>query len=447
MTASTDINIFMARFHAVESALGLFDQRIDEQPWWDTVRFDVCYYLYDCLSGLAYSSAHSPRPRSRRLGVLRRFLQREAMFARARLTRPGLLVLRGPRAAASGERIDAVLDPITALLEPSATIIDILPRRYHLPDPDPQRWPGAMPAVLPATITTLLTEMAVDQDRAAPLEALVHRGRHDFAAGIAGYRRIFDRMRPRAVLLAGVDKPLCFVARERGVPVVEAQHGLIGFGHPAYSYPDAVRFADQPGFPDLFLTFSDFWSRETHYPAARQAVIGADHLATGVAPLREPLSDIMVVSADIYHAELAWLVRDLAHRLPDRRIVLKLHPNQIGAEAAIRAAFIDLPNLAIGSATTPALGLLDRVSHLVAVQSTVVYEALQQGRRVCILARHDYHLHDDVLERPDVSVVRSADELAAALEIPAGNGTSPIFFERFNVAKTRALIADLVNRG
>lgn len=437
-----NINAFMRQFHQLERDLALFDADVGGELWWDSVRFEVCYFLFDCLTGLTYSSAHRLLTPARKLGIARRTVQREALLAKAFLSRRDLLVIRAPRSVSQGQRHDVVLDPIVKPFASRSLIVDTIPRRYHLPDCDPARSKTADPSALPDVVRLLLKAFGIDDEHARPLVALIRRIRAEYGCHVEAYQRLFDRMRPAAVMLVqnGIEKALFHVANTRNVPAIEAQHGLIGFGHPAYSYPRDLDYTRQTGMPDLFLTFSPFWSVSGYYPAGRHAVVGTNHFATGIAPIATPVGAIMIICADIYHRELIEVCRAIARALPQRKIIYKLHPNQRHDEPAIGAALADLANIVVGSASDPAVQWLDDVSHVVAIQSTVVYEALQHGRRICILPRHDYHIHSDIFNNPLVSVLDDASKFIEALSVPATCTSGPTFFAPFDPAEARRLV-------
>ncbi len=449
MTAKININDFMTQFHMLERDLALFDQTVDRDLWWDSIRFEVCYFLYDCLTGLTYSSAHRPVGRPHPLGHMRRTLRRQALFAAEALRHRDLLVLRAPRSLVEGMQQDVVLDPMIALLGEKPRIINTVPRRYHLPDCDLVQWAAAEPAVLPDIIGIFLETFGIDVECARPLSTLIRNIRAEHRCHIHAYHRLFDRLRPAAVLLVqnGIEKALFHVANTRGVPTIEAQHGLIGFGHPAYSYPRGIDYDRQTGMPGLFLTFSDFWSIGGHYPAKRHAVVGTDHFATGIAPIATALGTIMIISADIYHHDLVEVARAIAQAMPERKVIYKLHPNQRNNETDIIVSLADLPNIVIGSASTPAINMMNDVSHLVTIQSTVVYEAVQHGRRVCILPRHDYHIHSDIFDNSLVCVPKSTLQLIEALKRPAKSGCGPTFFTPFDPGKARRLVEAVIMEG
>lgn len=445
MTTGISINDFMTRFHTLERDLGLFNDAIDGELWWDSVRYEVCYFLYDCLTALNNSSAHRPPGQSRALGRLRRTLQRQALLADAALRHRDLLVVRSPRSLIAGVRRDIVLDPMIELFPERARIINTVPRRYHLPEVRVGT-PGKTPATLEDIVLTLFAAFAINPIHAVRLIAHVGTLRARYASEVAAYHRLFDRAQPRGVLMVqnGIEKALFHVANVRGIPIAEAQHGLIGFGHPNYSYARDIDYGRQTTLPTLFLTFSDFWSHAGYFPAARHASVGTNHFAIDAAPTGAGLGDVMVIAADIYHDELLALTRGLASRLSDRRFLYKLHPNQAAQEPAIRAAFADLANVAVGAAGSPAACMMDNVTHVVAIQSTVIHEALQSGRRAVIVPRHNYQLHADLFDLPTVSTPADEVGIVAALEIPAGVDPAPVFFERFDPVHARAILTPLL---
>jgi hypothetical protein len=435
-----NINYFMRIFHEFERDHDLFHDRVDGELWWDTVRYDVGRFIFDGIAPQEFR-------RSRKLGILRRWMLRKHLFIKAQIRKPDLLVFRTARTSINGHMHDLVLDPIVDLFTSPVLSIDTFARLYHLPDFNPSRWTGKVPGTLPDLIQTILGIFEIKADRAAALDTIIQRVRSEHECRVAGYHRLFNRIQPKAVLLVqnGIQKSLFHVANERGIPTIEAQHGLIGYGHMAYSYPRDVDYSRQTGMPSLFLTFSEFFQNNCHYPAGRKEVIGTDCFASGFAPMDRALGTIMVLSADIYHRKLLDLTRQIAARMPDRQFLYKLHPNQKEDEAFIRSSLADIPNITVGNPLTPASRLMENVSHLLAVQSTVVYEALQNGRRISIVPYHAYDIHSDIFGLPSVLVHESVDDIISSLEIPNTGAERPVFFEKFNPERAHKLIAPLLD--
>ena len=292
----------------------------------------------------------------------------------------------------------------------------------------------------------MLDTFAINHEFKADLVNAICRRRAEYACEVDGYRRLFAAIRPKAVLIVqnGVEKALFHTARELGILTIEAQHGLIGHGHPAYSYPPELNYSKQTAFPDIFLTFTTFWQTTGFYPAQRLEVVGSDHFAKTHVPLRQSIGTIMIISANIYHQELLELTKQIAAQLPDRGIIYKLHPNQAAEASSIRDALNNFANVTVGDPVTPAASLLEEVSHIVAIQSTVVYEALQYGRKACILPRHDYQIHADIFGVTNVAVPESLEHLIEELTLPCDDAPSPVFFDKFDRERMLELTSNVL---
>ncbi len=81
---------------------------------------------------------------------------------------------------------------------------------------------------------------------------------------------------------------------------------------------------------------------------------------------------------------------------------------------------------------------------MVLIQSTVALEALQTGRRLCILPFSHYRTHKDLFELGAVTITPSMDHLVKALDTPPDSGVPPKFFESFDAVAARALLRELL---
>lgn len=150
------------------------------------------------------------------------------------------------------------------------------------------------------------------------------------------FHRMLSRMHVRVLVTAVHYNLLHFTlaeaAHELGVTVVELQHGIIYKSHAAYNLPS-------PGSvysPDYFLTWGDFWNRQTrNYPAKRSVSVGYPYLELmfskyNSSQRKDARRTILFVS----QANIADMIVDVACKLrsglPESRfrIVYKLHPNE-----------------------------------------------------------------------------------------------------------------------
>jgi hypothetical protein len=297
-------------------------------------------------------------------------------------------------------------------------------------------------------IEAILETFAIPQDRAKDLERIIRFRRHVFEVEQQGYDRLFKQARPRMVVFVqnGIEKALLRTARVHRIPTVEVQHGLIGFAHPAYSYSPDIDYEGQSTFPDLFMTFSEYWEKTCFFPVTAHVPVGNDSYSVERVA-SETRCAAMVIGAKAHHDVLVSWIRGLAALSPDRRLLYKLHPSQKPAAAEISMQLSDLPNVEVLTAPVPAASLFKDVSHVIAISSTVAYEALQAGLGVCILPENNYQFHRDIIDLPGVMVPLTPEELDRAIGTKSAATAPPRFFEPFDSDRARYVLERAMKQG
>lgn len=440
-----DVIEYMEAFGLIEERLGLFDDVAGGIRWWDPVRYEVHTAVYQRLVGAQAPAAFAPSLLVRAGRLLTRLALRTWLWTRILLGRNDVLVFRAARKVRNGRRLDAAVDQLAQTCPGRQLVIDTFPHYYHRSARSGRPRLVDRPAMLDRLAEELRTQFSIElatkdlEDLVLPLLAGYRRALRD-------YRRLLLAVRPRLIVMTqnGIEKALFRAAHELGVVVVEAQHGLIGRGHPAYSYPRGVDKRSLVGFPTCFIAFSDYWIRSCRYPADRCVALGNDEFHV-VAQPPEPDGEVLFVSADIYHAALSARLKEVARMLPHRTFAYKLHPNQRDDLAAITAELASWPNVKVIGSDVPMAQALPRASVVVLIQSTAAHEALQSGRRLCIVPELNYHIHRDLFDLPGVQVTSDASALAGAIEAPPGDGAPAVFFDRFDDAAARRLFHDLTS--
>jgi len=240
------------------------------------------------------------------------------------------------------------------------------------------------------------------------------------------YHRLFDKTRPRAAVCAvhytHRNLAMTRVAKARGIPVVEVQHGFFGASHLAYNVAPGRH---PESFPDYLTVFGDFWRENTPglpLPPERTPAIGFAWLERERARATPDAPDatrktVLFVSQGTVAEALSEAAVGLSQRLdPARwRIRFKHHPSDLSgwrerypALAASSVEVIERP-----------LGIYDAFAAAdaqVGVYSTAVYEGLAFGLRTCVLAVPGHEGMLPLVEAGVVAKCADADELAAALE-------------------------------
>lgn len=437
-----DIIAYTQAFMDLEREHDLF-----RQPDWDPVRYDLFYRAYRAMTGAPSVIPPPPGQTLRqRVGRLQRQGLRMRLMQRLARHRREVLVIQAGRQTIGDHRTDPALEGLLRLMPGRYHVIDTVPRYYHLPEVGrlvltPLSDPVASMAQSLARLAQG-TVAADDLHRLAQEQMAVFHLRHQ------GYLRLLRRAAPRLVLAVqnGSEKPLFKAARTLGIPVVEAQHGLIGFGHPAYSYAPDIDYRGVDTLPNIFTTYSDHWSRSCHYPVNEVIPLGNDFMIPRGPAAPAADGEVMVISANIYHTALSAWLRTAAQALPGRRFVYKLHPNQGPDLAQIQQELADLPNVRVVDGQVKASDLLASTAHLVVVQSTVLYEALQAGIPASIVPIQNYQISQDTFDLPGVEVVETPQHLARRLGQDAPPPAPTQFFAPLDAPAAHALLERLLRR-
>lgn len=206
------------------------------------------------------------------------------------------------------------------------------------------------------------------------------------------YERLLDRMRPKLVLMEdasyGSRASVISIMKDRGIRVVEPQHGWIGASHAAYNFGAAMASPSLlKTLPDTLLTFGDFWSSSIRHPA-EVVSIGKPHLESkshAAAALSERPQELLVVSSVADPEGTAALVLNLRDRLPeDWRVVFRAHPSEREVLDKRYSSLVNAERVSFDS-NSDVYDSLRQVRGVVGFASTVLYEALAMGTHVFVM--------------------------------------------------------------
>lgn len=429
---------FTEKFLQMEEALSLFAETVDGDSWWDIVRYDVFYRVYNTACGIDFSlAAHVPF-RKRAFRFLESRSRALRLTSEMKTKSFENIVLRAPKRIAPDRSRDHILDDIVQQTPGRSLLVDTFPLYFHIRRSRRGRYTqkGRGLALLSEY---LQREFHVSFDVSSMVDLMMSR----YVGQSEQYKKILDDVQPKRIIIVqnGIEKALFSVARKRSVPVIEAQHGYIGFVHPAYSYPAEMKPGSLSTLPSVFLTFSDHWARSCNYPVPCVESVGNRELC--IRPSSPRAQGLLVVSSDMHQAVLEPVVIDTARQCPDLTVKYKLHPNQFAQKEAIRMRFASEKNISVIADEKTLQQLFEECHHVLAIQSTGVYEALQAGRVVSLLASLDYETHADLFGLPNLRVVRDSSELVRGLTSSAlqhDPSRSPKFFEDFDAARVAQLM-------
>ncbi len=210
-----------------------------------------------------------------------------------------------------------------------------------------QRLKSAYPEAWKAELS-MTQKLALEVFRSLDKSSVFYLFRY-FAA-----REYFRKNKPKAIIAADENSPLTKsildAARFCGINVIGLQHGTMHDLHPAYLY--TANDAKNKVIPDLTLTWGTYWEQflveKGNYP--KDAVVSVGQIRTDVIPLllqaekqKQATAKQLIVFASQPQrdAELryqaAYDVFKASRRLPNSKLIVKLHPREFADSAYYRA--------------------------------------------------------------------------------------------------------------
>lgn len=252
------------------------------------------------------------------------------------------------------------------------------------------------------------------------------------------FTRLLDRMCPDIVVMEdasyGAYGNVIRLMKQRGVHVVEPQHGWIGPSHAAYNFGAAMREPELLGMlPDAVLTFGEFWSTSIRHPGSVVA-IGKPHMDAMRQDLLafEARPRTVLIASSVSDPEaMSSFVLEVRDALPDDwTVVFRPHPSERSTQELRYARLVDAHRIQFDT-ETDVYESMRRSRAVIGVASTVLYEALAMGCHVFVRDSpySDFYI-DDVFGEP----IRGADgvaHLAATLSRDAPPALSPEELEAF----------------
>lgn len=450
MGPQRDCSALATAFIDFEESHGLWDARAQGVSYWHEVRNDVWNATLEAL-GLA-GAAHKRLAELPLTQVLpRQLADIPPLVSRAlgrSLSRADLLVLNHPRHVLDGSRyICPYSQPLLDGLPHTRVLLEgHFQGRYFLPSAaeniayiDPAlvlaharfrathlRGAGLSSGEL-ADIATWSEQLAAELGATPTQATLVRRVRTAVLATLGlrdYYEHLLDRVQPKVIVnVIGyrlVNMVLTRIARARGIPVVELQHGMLGPTHIAYNFrPGRV----PPAFPDQLLLFGSFYRDVTPrlpLPAERMPAIGFAWLEAQRARARAARADhaastVLFISQGSIGRELSQVALALRAETPELRVIYRLHPSEAPAwertygELTRAGITVELP------AQRPLYASLSAADVQVGVYSTTLVEGLAFGLRTFVMALPGHEELAALTNAGHATLVADARQLAARL--------------------------------
>ena len=248
------------------------------------------------------------------------------------------------------------------------------------------------------------------------LHPMIEKAVRNFDIQTRVYSRILARHKPDMVYLicAYGHEAMIHAAQEKGLPVIELQHGVITPNHMGYSYPGRPFV---PYSPDVLLFFGAFWMQNTDYAKnTKGAVMGYDFMQQLKHRKRADAStQVLALSQGPTGAEMFRFVHQAAGLYPEINFVYRPHPSEFleTYEQAL-SALGDLKNLRLSGADEDTYALMLESKAILGVNSTAVFEGVTLGCQGMVLNLPGVEYMRSAILRGDITLINTPGDFIEA---------------------------------
>jgi hypothetical protein len=249
---------------------------------------------------------------------------------------------------------------------------------------------------------------------------------HTFQSDYKYYKVLFNLLKTRKLFVAtGNPKAILLAAKEQGVKTFLLQHAGIEFDEIDYSYPESISIDSNILFPDTLLTLGDYWCKGINVPAKNIIAMGNDLFY--LKPAELPDNTILIISTIVHGGELKLLTKKIATIKPDAKFVYKLHPNEYQYYNDYTHYFKLNKNVTVLTNQVDVSNLIARSRLVVLIVSAVLYEALNQNKKVAVYKKINYMRQLHLSDQPNVYFIDDADEVIDILNRPVHHAITNFF--------------------
>ncbi len=228
------------------------------------------------------------------------------------------------------------------------------------------------------------------------------------------YSILIKKIEPKVLIIEdahyGKYTDLIYLAKKKGIIILELQHGYIGKDHIAYNYHYSLHNYITEYLPDYFLTFGRFWSNNVRIPS-KKVEIGFPYLEEKTKSLNlkkeKNKKYILIISSGILVEYYNQLVKDLYDLLDKNiyEIVFRPHPSE---RVAINERYNQIIKIGIKIDNDNLYKSLINYDIVLSFEkSTVLYEALAFNVKVILIRNPKNEFlekKDDLFEEVDYNI-------------------------------------------
>lgn len=418
------------QFLAMESELGLLDERVAGVYFWERLRFKI-HKRITSERGVSEAGSNDSSTLEEYLSggrLLVRNVFRQNPF---RSPQSDLLFYGKGRRKRLDDGLwwDIYIDPLIEALDDTPVCLE---RPYDVSHARPAKTDELRYTDLIQYTGTLLQELGVSEvslssaetalleriereiddrfDVKVPLRRLVRADLSRRRVRLPLYRRLVRRIDPQiAFLTAAYNGRETFVeaCQAEGVPAVELQHGVVTKYHMGYSFPNE----DKHVFPEYFFSFGEYWSDAVDLPIPDENVfpVGYPYLEDRAAAFEDVgrKDRILVISQPHSGTRLSEFALAIAEcESIESDVIYKLHPKEYDGLDS-KYPRLKGSTVSVSAGEPPLYELLATSAVQVGVNSTALYEGLHFGLDTYILDEPEAQYMTYLLENDHAVLVCS----------------------------------------
>ncbi len=240
------------------------------------------------------------------------------------------------------------------------------------------------------------------------------------------------------------------IAKEKSIPTIELQHGIIGPYHLGYNDPHNKKLES---FPNYFFTWGEFWTKNMTFPISTERVVnsGFPYFEQEVE-IHKRVSinkDILIISQGTIGRKLAELTYSLASKFEDRTFYFKLHPGEVKNLDAKYDFLQEKTNITVLKKLDVKMYNLFEMTELqIGVASTAIIEGIGFGLRTIIYTLSGSEYFENLEESETLIKTNSIEEITAFInkKVDTKNtiNLSNYFFTKNSLGKINGNIDDII---
>lgn len=232
------------------------------------------------------------------------------------------------------------------------------------------------------------------------------------------YIKLFKKRKPKKVyvVISYLYHAMIAAAKELNIEVIEFQHGVITPYHIGYNYPLGTKEVDY--FPNKLLTFGEYWNKAASFPEnAEIEVYGFPYLNTRYNYYKKEVKNkkqILFLSQGTIGEKLSKLAYEISKRLPDYKIIYKLHPGEYTRWKSIYPDLLKASSLnnfkVIEDNKTDLYYFFAKSEFQVGVYSTAIFEGLTFECKTLLYNLPGIEYMDDLIDEGIVKKINNENE-------------------------------------